>query len=1068
MKPYPERDEIINRIRAMLVGPKDGTKESFSGSPYLRYMTGMLFPKKATVSQLAEVVSADGDDELAQPVENRDDISGSDPTCLQLTSEALPSAVGLSFHVDSKGPIRCEIWAAIYQRRDQSPKGSGRAGEVWSRIELGTPELPICIDLAPDSNRESVFDGRATLGARRRAAADGGFVVTVSLVNEQVAKSGADEPASTLFQVGMRCRMPSGNILPYPAVGTFHGPTSEEAEVAYLYRREMPYARGHGAAANWGCYGIEQNRCEWVAIEHIPTADIPYPTFLLAGAAIVDERCYQLDFLQGSSRKEVLRALRTISEAYQTWMDDQAKQTIEAEFAQASQLALERAKHWCLRIGKGLSILEADETAWKAFQLANRAMGIQMCLIENQRSRGSQKGGPFLRSENRTTPDLNFNGKIWRPFQIAFLLASIETLMDPACPDRDIVDVIWFPTGGGKTEAYLLLGAFELIRRRLQEGARDTATAILSRYTLRFLTADQFQRTSALVAALELLRFEDSETLGDRQFTLGLWAGNPLTPNYFRDACRIHQEQLDARTPRNPFLLVACPCCGTEIYPENPVRLPNGDANPREFGVVATDVAFYFRCPSEACPFHDRLPLNVVDEALYAAPPSILLGTIDKFAMLPWDNRARAFFGGPDDNSLPPSLIIQDELHLISGPLGSLAAPYEAAIDTVIELRGVRAKRIGSTATIRNAADQVQGLYGRKSAVFPTPIHAWDNAFFFRTDNERPGRRYVGVMAQGHVKPVVAMTWTSASILQSVHEANVSEAVKDAYWTLLAYHNSRRELGRTMTAARDEIATRIQALEPSEARARQLILDPLELSAQMVKSMSEARTELERRHSDRESAVDFAPCTSIISVGVDIPRLGIMLVNGQPKLTSEYIQATSRVGRGNIPGLVVSLFSPAKPRDRSHYEDFRAYHEAIYRYVEPTSVTPYAIPVRERTLHAALVTLMRHWSRWNDNEDARAVDFSELTTIKAIERLLSTMCTADPAEANAIKSDMNALIEEWREATEAGDPIYYEVTNAGPQFRGLLRDFAKKRGSGFWKTMRSVRNVDAEVKIQVC
>jgi hypothetical protein len=476
--------------------------------------------------------------------------------------------------------------------------------------------------------------------------------------------------------------------------------------------------------------------------------------------------------------------------------------------------------------------------------------------------------------------------------------------------------------------------------------------------------------------------------------------------------------------------------------------------------------AFRFNCPNDTCTFHAGLPLNVVDEALYQSPPSMLLGTVDKFAQLPWDDRARSFFGGPDDHSPPPSLILQDELHLISGPLGSLAAPYDAAIDAVIAARSGRSKRICSTATIRNAREQVQGLYGRRAAVFPPPCSAWDDAFFFRTQRSLPGRTYVGVMGQGYIKPVVAMAWTAAALLQSVKEVPLDLTTLDAYWTLLAYHNSRRELGRTLSAARDEIQARVKAIATSAALVRP-IGEPLELSAQSSKNLGEAIESLEKPHDSKDPAVDLVPCTSIISVGVDLERLGLMLVNGQPKLTSEYIQATSRVGRGDVPGLVVSLFAATKPRDRSHYEDFRAFHESIYRHVEPTSVTPYALPARERTLHAAIVAAIRHGTQYGSNASAKSIDFKNPAVTAIIEEVSSIMRASDPSESAAITALVRDRMKEWEDLASSGFGLLYERRHAGQAFTSLLSEFGSAPGTSLWPTMNSVRNVDSEAGLKV-
>jgi hypothetical protein len=321
-------------------------------------------------------------------------------------------------------------------------------------------------------------------------------------------------------------------------------------------------------------------------------------------------------------------------------------------------------------------------------------------------------------------------------------------------------------------------------------------------------------------------------------------------------------------------------------------------------------------------------------------------------------------------------------------------------------------------------------------------------------------------MGQGYIKPVVAMAWTSAALLQAASEIPMDEATLDGYWTVLAYHNSRRELGRTLSAARDEVQARIMAIASSEALARKLG-EPLELSAQMVKSLGEALQALETPHRVNQPAVDFVPCTSIISVGVDIERLGVMLVNGQPKLVSEYIQATSRVGRSSVPGVVVSLFAATKPRDRSHYEDFRAFHESIYRHVEPTSVTPYSLPARQRTLHAALVSVVRHATAFRDNQAANVIDFDDPFVKRGISELRRIIRASDPTEAAEIDSLIELRVSEWRELSQSGTALLYEARHAGAGYQALLAEYGRSQGANLWPTMNSMRSVDAEVGLKL-
>ncbi len=267
----------------------------------------------------------------------------------------------------------------------------------------------------------------------------------------------------------------------------------------------------------------------------------------------------------------------------------------------------------------------------------------------------------------------------WRPFQLAFILINLRAFTDPASPDRSIVDVIWFPTGGGKTEAYLGLAALVILLRRMGRPA-NAGTTVLMRYTLRLLTTQQFQRAASLICALELMRRASPEELGSTPISIGLWLGGAVTPNRSAQAISAF-ERLGRDGGDNPFNVLACPWCGVEMGPreyDNGVRV-FGYRRVRRRG---TADRIQFRCEDPGCPFsgEEGLPLEVVDDAIYEEPPTLLIGTVDKFAMMPWDPEARKIFGidNPEAGH-PPDLIIQDELHLISGPLGSMVGHYETA-----------------------------------------------------------------------------------------------------------------------------------------------------------------------------------------------------------------------------------------------------------------------------------------------------------------------------------------------------------------------------------------------------
>lgn len=1045
------RDSIINFVGSRLVGPRGGREEVIEGRPFLQYMMGILFGQGTTVDDAEGSVAAGVDDPTPHAGARKEDDRGSDDW-LRLVGETLPSAVGISFVVDAGEVIRCQVNAARYEPGARAPDDRKRrraSEETWTRVPLA-PEEGETLDLAEGAEPATVLDKRGCVTARWRALGQK-RLVTVTLVNQQRQQSGLD-PERALFQVQLSCEATKGRVHPYPVPARAYGPVPEEE---YLYRSSVPFARGHGVAAEWE---VEDEVCRRVMINFMPSVDVPLATFSLPeDAGDFDPRALSVDWLarQDGDPGELRKVLRTFLAAYERWIQREAEAARDNGEAVGEELAAQAAE-WARRMSAGIDRLTTDADVRVAFAYANRAMGSQMVLTSYLRQ--VARAGDNLKSPE--PPDMStFGNREWRPFQMAFFLGVVDGLCDTSAPSRSIADVIWFPTGGGKTEAYLLVAAFELLRRRLADAPAETATAILSRYTLRMLTAQQFQRTAALFVSLETIRLSDEARWGDASFRLGLWVGGGkqgLTPNRLVEAMEKLEEMRSTTGDRkNPFLLTRCPRCGADMFPEGSTS----------WGVVATEQEFRLFCPNGKCPFRHQLPVDLVDESLYRAPPSMLIGTVDKFAQLPWDERARAFFAGPDGLGTPPSLLIQDELHLISGPLGTLDAGYESAIEEIIKRCGAaQPKIICSTATIKNAAEQVRGLYARTAYVFPAPIRRWDDAFFFRSDPTRT-RRYVGIMGQGYTKALMGLVWTSAALMQAVQEAPLTTEERDAFWTLVAYHNSRRELGRTMTAARDEIPTRIKVVASSEANARPVPgQGVMQLSAQMSTSLDRAIRLLETSLGGAEPALDIVPCTSIMSVGIDIDRLGLMLVNGQPKLVAEYIQATSRVGRGATQGLVLTVFSAMKSRDRSHYEDFKGFHQNLYRFVEPTSVTPLAPPARERTLHAALVAIIRHTTEWGANKDAAVVELGGPEVKAIVKAIIARARNIEEELASDVEDELLEILGRWEQHQQPN--FVYDRAFAGQQFEPLLSEYGGADRSGF-PTMRSLRHVDAEVSVRI-
>lgn len=1039
MSTQTARDDIVTYLRRQLIGPGPEEQEVLREAPGQRYLLGVLYPRKATADEVFEAdvideVSGEGGDE-----------SGDDP--VTLASQHMPSSVGISFVVTAGSVLEAHPTASVYEGN----------GAEWTRRPVAPGAEPIALVEGPTGQltRQPVLDGKAELTVLWRAFGDD-RLVTVAVVN--LAETPADkkvEPSTVLCQVGLEVRTCEGGFLPYPT--SDRTPLDpEDEEQALLYRHLPTYAVGHGCAADWD---DGHGRPLWVRTEYLPTEIVPGITFDIAG--FDDVRSLLTLSKIDSDTEQIVARLTEFVAAYRSWIDDTVSTaSVPARLEAARSRLTARLVTAADRMDEGVRLLRGDavesQQARVSFALANRAMLMQM------RHSREDLGGLRRARAAAVDPTVDyeaFSDGAWRPFQLAFLLLTIPSVSDLTHPDRDVVDLIWFPTGGGKTEAYLGLVAYQVFLRRLTLGDQGAGTTVITRYTLRLLTTQQFQRAATLTCAMELLRRRHDEILGTEPVTIGIWVGGSTTPNTFSDAVDLLEEMKRGDRPARSFQLETCPWCGTEVVPEQPT-------SDDDWGVTPTNDDFLMHCPNDACPFRSRLPVSVVDEHLYRHPPTFLIATIDKFARLAWDERSGVFLGAGE---LPgPSLVIQDELHLISGPLGTVAALYEAAFDVIMDRTSARPKVVASTATIRRADRQVRGIFDRDVFLFPPSGMSADDSFFVREDPLAPGRRYVGVMAQSHT-PTTAAVHTTAALLQAPVDLGLSGSELDAYWTLVAYHNSLRELGKTVTLARDDVPARISVIARMTDKARRLDSDAdlIELTSNIPSVQIPKNLEILGREHGSKPAVSVVACTNMISVGVDVPRLGLMLVVGQPKSTSEYIQATSRVGRDpkRPPGLVVTLYSAAKPRDRSHYESFKAYHRGIYREVEPTSVTPWALPARERALHAAFVILVRHLLGLRSNAEAAAFkpgpDVDDL-----IAALVARVSTGDEREVEATSDHLRRLVDEWVALAHdaRGGGLRYQAS--GKQATGLLRTHTSPTTTG-WATLNSMRNVDFEALVKV-
>jgi hypothetical protein len=1059
------RSSVVERIRKQLFGPFAGENEAVEGKPFWRYMSGILFPSDISTEALGE-----SDEPDATGVD--DDGDAGDPT-IGLSYKELPRSMGVSFFLVGGSSLICEVEGGAYERSEKS--------RPWIRRSLATQRSPSIAEFrCPDSStraqmNSAVLEGRAYVSVLFRPR-EGGHLVTATLVNSQrTSGEGASQQiAGMLFQCRMKIRVETGVIGEYPTV-TRYSKHEEDEELALAYRHRKTYGIGHGCSAQWDDSVAKIGVRELVA-EPLPMVEVKGLTTEIEMPAAA-RSALSLRWLAdpGVPTTQLREGLVAFVHAYEAWTSrqlDLAAALSEDLRAPADRITLRQSRA-VKRMKEGVDVLTlgAHPDVTTAFRIAQEAMLTQFLWSGRQTV-------PQAYGEGIVQPVDPWDGDapspVWRPFQFAFQLLALASIADPDSDDRRTLDLLWFPTGGGKTEAYLALTAFEIVLRRLRYGEAGAGTAVIMRYTLRLLTSQQFERCATLVSVLETMRRTQLDLhLGDARISLGLWVGGDTTPNRLSNddeknpgAVQLAERVRSVVRPENPFQLLTCPHCGTRIVPER--RAPDS-----HYGIDVSASAFRLFCPDSRCILHPGIPVSVIDEDLYNRPPSLLIGTIDKFARMVWEPNSKAFFGIGTTDTIAPGLIIQDELHLITGPLGTIAGIYEAAVDTILQSRGVVPKYIAATATIQRASEQCRSLYARSAFLFPPPGLDASDSYFSREDQNDPGRLYLGVMGPGLYSALTALIQVSAAAadcVQAIPERAVAEdgkRLRDTYWTQVIYHNSRQELGKTTTMLRDDVRTRLEILEPNSSFRRHFN-DVEELSANLKGPEVSAALEKLEVEWPEPSVIDALACTNMISVGIDVGRLGMMIVKGQPKSTAEYIQATSRVGRSKTrpPGIVVALYTSFRPRDRSHYETFQSFHQALYRGVEPSSVTPFAPPALDRTLHACLVMVVRHCLRWDRPEDAARFDAASASDILVVLRSrLSEAAQTD--EMLPVLQMLDDLAAEWvAAASETGGGPF--VFSGSKQYRSLLRRFEQHDSKfGMWPTLNSMRHVDGETRFEV-
>lgn len=825
--------------------------------PLQRYGIGVIYPIENNLDSIddegLESFSPEDNAEesdVVQPLSKQIKVNyseGNNDFDISLANARSPSSIGLSFLVDLekakflKFHVRGAFYKAFTVKTDE-----GYSCKWWKRepvnfnfkIEAVFKNNFFKIALKK-YNDEPRFANFYIEGIVRKY--HGKSIVTAALVNRNniVISSAASYTTKneiSLFQSELLVNTLDSMeevtqaILPYPAQLPS---SSDDLSNELLYRSAPTFGKGHGIAVDWQLppYTKADAICE-IYTQALPTFETPSIT-----ADIENEGKKLKISMEALSNFEIggvgEQQLNTLVLWYRKWIDSQKLHAskikhenpeLEKKLKEQSLIHIGKCQLALMRIEEGLHLIKSDDKARQAFKLTNKAM------FDQQKRAPKTKRQAVIQDEKISFPDEfkeNQNAKgIWRPFQIGFLLMCISGAVDLEHEEHELVDLIWFPTGGGKTEAYLGLAAFTILYSRLVYGEKSEGVQVLMRYTLRLLTAQQLQRAATLICCLEVIRQENK--IQGEEFSIGLWVGSKNTPNKRTDAraklSKLKKNIVSKGQVDNPFLLDRCPYCSAQMG-------ISGKETPFISGYKknTTQKTVSFICEDETCGFSKGLPVYIIDEDIYDVKPTIVIGTVDKFALLTWEPKIRNLFGIDDNGKrslMPPQLIIQDELHLITGPLGTMVGHYEPLVEELCSMevnsgKTIRPKIVCATATTKGFEDQVKKIYGRtRTEIFPPPGLDAEDSFFSKyerfNDGEdkgrlTPGRKYVGICAPGLGSILTTQVRAHSALLFASNRVEIDK--RDPWLTLLSFYNSIRELGGALTLFQADIISYLLELK---------------------------------------------------------------------------------------------------------------------------------------------------------------------------------------------------------------------------------------------------------------
>lgn len=1092
------RQKVIEMMKTDLLGPMD-ENEILNQNPRFEYLVGMLAPQSEETSE-QEVdgdASFEGDADYTAGEED-------DNEPISAIRFKTPSSIGISFYVETATiDFLVDVTWGDYEKSADTivdKEGKERNVNTYSRIpQKATVEVNLN-SFAKSKEYPLDIDSNIVLHISKIALKTGYSLVTAYVINRR--KNPDSDIAGMMFQVFLRAYSANGDSI----FCAEHICRELLAADEFYFAQRPIFGRGRGCAATWKA--DNNGRASAIESTFIPEYEFPGVSAALKG---FDQFYFSMRSLSVAKKKDdIIGRLNVLADAYAEWIqntlvndskmqDPMFKSEIGNEIVSKCQEALRR-------IRAGIQLLIDDATAFDAFCFMNRAMILQRNIMNFSKKHGSGVECSFTDFVDPREPKNNFG---WRPFQIAFILMNLNGIVNPMHEDREIVDLLYFPTGGGKTEAYLGLMAFVIANRRLRachddEYNRDGGVTAILRYTLRLLTTQQRDRITKMVIAAEMIRDREPEKYGQEPIGIGFWVGGGVTPNTFeelKEDPEDPQKTRNARSKKNLIYkqLLTCPFCGKPLSEEN-----------FYIDIPTKSVSIY--CSDDKCLFYRykpgkkmKIPVYLVDEEIYAKCPTIILSTVDKFARLPWAVETNALFGRVDrvcsrdgyvaigaEHSkhnktaelptskltaikpfLPPELIIQDELHLITGPLGTVYGAYETVIEDmcsyVVGNRTIKPKYVVSTATIKNAAEQTKCLYGRKNtSQFPPNGFEIGDSFYIREVpiEEDPFRKYVGICAPGQsVKTALLRAYSI--ILQSTYDLSLDEECQeyiDPYYSLVGYYNSIRELGGAVRLLQDDIPDRIQRIKKKYGMSKQRFLNRntnVEITSRMSSyEIPKKLNQLETPYTSK-GCLDTAIATNMIAVGMDVDRLGLMVVTGQPKQNSEYIQATSRIGR-SFPGLVVTLYNPYRPRDLSHYENFTGYHSQLYRFVEGTTATPFSARARDRVMHAIIISAIRlRYPSMAMNEGASAIGSLSAEQIKEVKALiLNRLNIIKPTAKADAENEIDNFINNWKLLAAQPKGLRYYVLKTD-KYNRLMNSYGEVCDDTEKATLRSMREVES-------